>query len=45
MIKIEYESTERLPYEIEVEEKDALNKMIEITSDGGHIYWVERVSN
>lgn len=43
MIKIEYETAEFLPYMIEVEEKDALDTLIKITSDGGHIHWVERI--
>ena len=43
MIKIEYESAERLPYMVEVEERDALDKIIQITADGGSIHWVERV--
>lgn len=43
MIKIEYESSERLPYVITVKENEAIDTMIKITDDGGTIRWVERV--
>ena len=43
MIKIEYETADSLPHMIEVNEEEAINKMIEITKYGGQIHWVERV--
>ena len=43
MIKIEYETAERLPYMITVEEENALDALIKITVEGGTIRWVERV--
>lgn len=43
MIKIEYETADFLPHEIEVTENEALNMIIKITSEGGHVHWVERV--
>lgn len=43
MIRIEYETAEYLPYEIKVKEYEALDKLIEITKNGGHINWIERI--
>ena len=43
MIKIEFETADFLPHMIEVEEKNVLDQLIKITSDGGHINWVERI--
>lgn len=44
MIKIEYETSERLPHMIEVSESEAIDAMIKITDDGGTIRWVERLA-
>ena len=43
MIRIEYETADFLPRIIEVKESEALDTLIKITSEGGHIHWVERV--
>ena len=43
MIKIEYETADRLPHMVKVDEKDALNELIKITAEGGTIRWVEKL--
>lgn len=43
MIKIEYETADYLPYIKTVSEAEAIDTMIKITAEGGHINWVERV--
>lgn len=42
MIKIEYEDNEFNPHAITVKDADAVKTMIEITSNGGKIAWVEK---
>lgn len=43
MIKIEYENAENLPFLIKVEESEALEKIIQITAEGGMIHYVSRI--